>query len=128
MLAHEYKKYACWRCNIACGGHYRTDDPTYPVTKTHKPEYETSALWDNNLLNDNIHSLMKADDLCNRYGLDTSSTGSVVGFAIECYERGLLSKAGDDGLELTWGTPPRSWCSPRRSVSAKGSALSWPTA
>jgi aldehyde:ferredoxin oxidoreductase len=103
MLSYEYKKYACWKCNIACGGHYKTDDATYPVGKTHKPEYETSALWGNNLLNDNIHSIMKANDLCNRYGLDTISTGSVVGFAIECYERGLIGKGDTDGLELTWG-------------------------
>jgi aldehyde:ferredoxin oxidoreductase len=103
MLAYEYKKYACWRCNIACGGHYTTDDPEYTVGKTHKPEYETSAMWGNNLLNDNVHSIMKANDVCNRYGLDTISTGSVVGFAIECFERGLITKADTDGLELTWG-------------------------
>jgi aldehyde:ferredoxin oxidoreductase len=103
MLTYEYKKYACWKCNIACGGHYRTDDATFPVGKTHKPEYETSALWGNNLLNDNIHSIIKANDLCNRYGLDTISTGSVIGFAIECYERGLLTKADTDGIELRWG-------------------------
>ena len=103
MLSYEYKKYACWKCNIACGGHYRTDDARFPVGKTHKPEYETSALWGNNLLNDNIHSIMKANDLCNRYGLDTISTGSVVGFAIECFERGLITKADTDGIELKWG-------------------------
>ena len=106
MIAYEYKKYACWKCNIACGGHYRTDDPTFTVGKTHKPEYETSALWGNNLLNDNVHSLMKANDLCNRYGLDTISTGSVVGLAIECYERGLITKSDTDGLELKWGDAP----------------------
>ena len=103
MLTYEYKKYACWKCNIACGGHYRTDDAAFPVGKTHKPEYETSALWGNNLLNDNIHSIIKANDLCNRYGLDTISTGSVIGFAIECYERGLLTNADTDGIELRWG-------------------------
>jgi aldehyde:ferredoxin oxidoreductase len=103
MLKYEYKKYACWRCTIACGGHYKTDDPEYAVEKTHKPEYETSALWGNNLLNDNVHSLMKANDLCNRYGLDTISTASVIGFALDCYENGMLTKADTDGLELTWG-------------------------
>lgn len=103
MIALERKNYACWRCNIACGGHYSTDDPQFPVASTHKPEYETSALFGNNLLNANIHSLLKANDLCNRFGLDTISTGSVVGFAIECYERGLLTRADTDGLELRWG-------------------------
>src|SRR5215211_1233336 len=105
MLGYEYKKYACWRCNIACGGHYKTDDPDYTVGKTHKPEYETSAMWGNNLLYDNIHSIMKANDLCNRYGLDTISTGSVVSFAIECYERGLITSTDTDGLDLRWGDP-----------------------
>ncbi|MDX2453393.1 aldehyde ferredoxin oxidoreductase C-terminal domain-containing protein, partial [Desulfosarcina sp.] len=45
----------------------------------------------------------KANDICNRYGLDTISTGSVIGFAMECYEKGLLSKKDTGGIDLTWG-------------------------
>jgi aldehyde:ferredoxin oxidoreductase len=55
------------------------------------------------LLNDNLEAVTKANDLCERYGLDTISTGSVVAFAMECYEKGLIDKSKTDGIELTWG-------------------------
>ena len=96
MIALETKGYGCWKCNIACGGHYRTTDPTFPVESTHKPEYETSAMFGNNLLNANNHSILKANDLCNRYWLDTISAGSTIAFAFECFEQGILTTADTD--------------------------------
>ena len=42
-------------------------------------------------------------DMCNRSGLDTISAGSVIAFAMECYEKGIVSKADTDGIEMTWG-------------------------
>ncbi len=46
---------------------------------------------------------MQSNDLCNRYGLDTISTGGVIGFAMECYEHGLITEQDTDGLPLKWG-------------------------
>ena len=43
------------------------------------------------------------NDICNRYGLDTISAGSVMAFAIECYENGIITKKDTGGIELTWG-------------------------
>ena len=54
-------------------------------------------------LNDNIAAVAKANDLCNRYGLDTISTGAAVAFALECYEKGLITSNDTDGLDLVWG-------------------------
>ena len=71
----------------------------------HKPEYETLAMFGSNLLNDDLASIIKANEICNNLGIDTISVGSVIGFAIECYENGLISKDQTDGLELTWGNP-----------------------
>ena len=42
-------------------------------------------------------------ELCNRYGLDTISAGATIAFAIECYEKGLITKKDTDGIEMTWG-------------------------
>jgi len=55
------------------------------------------------LLNDDLNSIAALNDLCNRYGLDTISTSSVIAFAFEAYERGLLRQEDVDGLALTWG-------------------------
>jgi aldehyde:ferredoxin oxidoreductase len=54
-------------------------------------------------LNDDLASVIRANELCNRYGLDTISTGNSIAFAIEAFERGLLSEADTGGLRLTWG-------------------------
>jgi aldehyde:ferredoxin oxidoreductase len=55
--------------------------------------------------NDDIESIIKAGDICNRYGMDTISTGTVIAFAMECYERGIISKKETQGIELNWGNP-----------------------
>lgn len=103
VIKYEVKKYACYRCPIACGGIYRVENGPYLVKETQKPEYETVAMFGNNCLNDDMESIIKANELCNRYGLDTISTGGVVAFAIECYENGLLSSKETGGLKLAWG-------------------------
>jgi len=56
-----------------------------------------------NCLNDNMESIIYANELCNSYGLDTISTGGVIAFAIECFQNGILKTSDTDGLDLTWG-------------------------
>jgi aldehyde:ferredoxin oxidoreductase len=68
----------------------------------HKPEYETLCMAGTLCLNDDLESIIRFNDICNIYGIDTISVGVAVGFAIECYENGLLAKA-DTGIELRWG-------------------------
>jgi len=67
------------------------------------PEYETAAALGSLCLNDNLEALCFANDLCNRYGLDTMSSGVVIAFAMEAYERGLLTATDAGGLDLSWG-------------------------
>jgi aldehyde:ferredoxin oxidoreductase len=54
-------------------------------------------------LNDDMQSIIYANDLCNLHGVDTISAGAVIAFAIECYENSILTKSDTDGIELTWG-------------------------
>jgi len=103
VIKYEEKKYACWHCPTACGGIMRIKDGPYALEEGHKPEYETLASFGTICLNDNVESIIKANDICNRYGLDTISAGATIAFAIECYENGLISKADTGGIELTWG-------------------------
>jgi aldehyde:ferredoxin oxidoreductase len=100
----QERKYGCWQCPVACGGHMKpgTGQYNYPA-QVHKPEYETLAAFGSMCLNDNLESIIKVNDICNRYGLDTISAGSTVAFAIDCYENGLINKKDTDGIELKWG-------------------------
>jgi len=103
VIAYETKKYGCFSCPIRCGGITTVSSGKYPVTETHKPEYETVAAFGNMCLNDDLDSIFKLNDMCNRGGLDTISTGSVIAFVMECYEHGIITRADTDGMELTWG-------------------------
>jgi aldehyde:ferredoxin oxidoreductase len=60
-------------------------------------------MFGTNLLNDDLASIVKLNEICNDYGLDTISVGATVGYALECYENGLLTKEQLDGIDLTWG-------------------------
>jgi aldehyde:ferredoxin oxidoreductase len=97
------KKYACTACPVACGALLNVPSQEYPAQSAHKPEYESLAAFGSNCLNDNMESIIYANDLCNVYGLDTISAGATIAFAIECYENGILTKGDTDGLELRWG-------------------------
>jgi aldehyde:ferredoxin oxidoreductase len=103
VYKYRVKKYACYRCPIACGGLVKMESKKYGVLETHQPEYETMAVFSSNCLNDNIESLIKIDNLCNNYGVDTISAGSLVAYVIQCFEEGLITKEDLDGLEMTWG-------------------------
>lgn len=103
MAPFAGKKYACTGCPIACGTWLTVEGDRYPVPKTHKPEYETLAAFGPMCLNDDMTSLIYANELCNLHGLDTISAGATIAFAIECYENGLLTRQDTDGIELVWG-------------------------
>jgi len=102
VIKYQQKKFACWGCPIACGGEVAVGGGPYSC-KTHKPEYETLSALGSLCLNDNLESIIKVNDICNRAGLDTISLGATIAFAIECYENGILTKKDTDGIELTWG-------------------------
>ncbi len=97
------KKYACTGCPIACGDILTIPEGKYAVRNAHKPEYESLAAFGPNCMNDNMDSLVYANDLCNLYGLDTISAGATIAFAVECFEKDILTTRDTDGLELHWG-------------------------
>jgi aldehyde:ferredoxin oxidoreductase len=103
MDKYKTRKYACANCIIGCGASYEVPAGDWPIEETNRPEYETTGAFGTLCLNDNIESIIKCNDICNRYGLDTISVGATVAWAIECYENGLFSKEETGGIELTWG-------------------------
>ena len=99
VIAEQEKKYGCWRCPISCGGHMKAKAGRAGVC--HKPEYETLCMTGTLCLNDDLESIIRFNDICNACGLDTISVGSAIAFAIECYEKGILTSQ-DTGIELRW--------------------------
>ncbi|MHA2253174.1 MAG: aldehyde ferredoxin oxidoreductase C-terminal domain-containing protein [Candidatus Kariarchaeaceae archaeon] len=97
------KNYYCNACPVGCGAIVDLEDDKYRIKDGHRPEYETSAAFGSMTLNDDIKSIIKSNDICNRYGVDTISAGATIAFAIECYEAGILTTEETGGIELTWG-------------------------
>lgn len=92
---------SCYGCAIRCKGVVEIAgkaDPDYGG-----PEYETIATFGSYCGNTNLEDICQANQLCNMYGLDTISCGATIAFAMDCYEKGLLSKEQTDGLELNFG-------------------------
>ena len=104
VLGYQLRKYACSGCPVGCGGHVEVKEGRFrtPVP-VHKVEYETMGMFGSNLLNDDLEALLRINDLCNRWGMDTIGCGALVAYAVECFERGLVTQAQTDGLRLRWG-------------------------
>jgi len=96
----KVKPTPCSFCVMGC--HRGVTNPKYP-TETTGPEYETLAMLGSNLLIDDLEAVVQANYMCNDYGIDTIEVGGVLGWAFECYERGLITKEDTDGVELRWG-------------------------
>ena len=102
LVKYRDKRRACYRCPLACWGTSTLEYDGEPF-EAHQPEYQTSSAFGCLTGNNNYPSLIKANDLCNRYGLDTISAGSCMAFAIECYQNGLIDVEDTGGIELNWG-------------------------
>jgi aldehyde:ferredoxin oxidoreductase len=94
---------ACMHCPIACGRHIKVTEGPYAPMDCEGPEYETVGTLGGVCLVDDLVAIAKANELCNRYGIDTISAGGIIGFAMEAYEKGILTKKDTDGVELVWG-------------------------
>ncbi|UCB46442.1 MAG: aldehyde ferredoxin oxidoreductase family protein [Spirochaetota bacterium] len=97
------KRYHCGQCVINCGRVVKASGGPFDGQEIAGPEYETMSLLGSNCLVDDLDAVIKTNELCNRYGLDTISTGNCIGFAMEAFERGYITKNDADGLELSWG-------------------------
>jgi len=101
VIGQQRRKYACWRCAMACGGHLKAAPGR--LEESHKPEYETLSMAGSNCLNNDLESIIRLNDLCNAHGLDSISMGAIIAFAIECYENEIITADDTGGLELRWG-------------------------
>ncbi len=102
----KWKKrlYACMSCPLHCGAVYDvTEDSQYGIKETPRPEYETYATYGTILLVNDAQLIFYMNQRSNDYGIDTISCGNTIAWAMECYEKGVLTKDDLDGIELTWG-------------------------
>jgi aldehyde:ferredoxin oxidoreductase len=103
MKKYTIAKHSCPGCPIGCGGGIKIESGIFALENAQRPQYESIAAFGPMCLNDDIESIIYANNLCNLYGLDTISAGATIAFAIECFEKGILTKKDTEGIELVWG-------------------------
>lgn len=94
---------ACFGCSMACGKYSEVRQGPYAGTDVDGPEYEILALMGTNTGMDNLGVVAKANQLVDDFGLDAISAGNVCAFAMECWEKGILTSEMTGGLTLEWG-------------------------
>jgi aldehyde:ferredoxin oxidoreductase len=97
------RSHACSHCPVACKRVVRVADGPFRTEEGPGPEYETCATFGTMIMNGDLAGVIKANELCNRYGMDTISCGSAIAWAMELFEKGMLTAKDTDGIELTWG-------------------------
>ena len=99
------KPMPCKYCPIGCHRKISIDEPKEYAMEGIGPEYETLGMMGTNLLIDDPKAVAAANEIANRLGIDTISTGAMIGLAMECFEKGWITLDDTDGQDLTWGNP-----------------------
>ena len=95
----------CFACPLRCGRRSEIRQGKYKGASGEGPEFESVGTFGGSCHVTDMEAITMAHYLCDDYGLDTISTGATIGFAIECYEKEILTKSDTDGLELRFGDP-----------------------
>ena len=90
-------------CVLGCGRHLHITEGPYAGLKTESCQHEAMGTLQTRLAIAEPTFLFKANALCDQLGLDVDAAGGAIGWAMECYQRGILSEKDTDGQPLHWG-------------------------
>jgi aldehyde:ferredoxin oxidoreductase len=93
----------CYGCIIHCRHKYLIKDGPYAGTYGEGPEYTSQGAFGMEVGCNNFETILVGNHLVNKYGLDTLEVGSIIAWAMELYEKGILTDEDTDGLKLEWG-------------------------
>ncbi len=94
---------SCYRCAVGCKRVVEMQTPYDINPRYGGPEYECLAALGSLCGVDDIGAVAKANEMCNRYGLDVIGAGAIIAFAMECFEEGILAETDNDGRRVLFG-------------------------
>ena len=97
------KDKACCSCPVNCAKVARVRGGPYAGSVLEGPEYETLYTLGGLPQINNLEAIVKAHEICDTLGMDAMTAGNAVAFAMDCYEKGIISSKETDGIELTFG-------------------------
>ena len=99
----DLKMETCFACPIKCKKVVQIKEPWVVNPEYGGPEYETLAAFGSNCAIYDLKAVCKANELCNKYSIDTISTGMSISFAMECFENNILNESDTGGIILKFG-------------------------
>lgn len=110
-LATEFnvKQKACFACTIPCSRFFVVKEGPHAGLRGEGPEFEALAGFTTRIMNEDLPLALKCVDFCNRWGIDAISASGCIAFAMECYEKGIVTRSETDGLDLRWGNGEAAW-------------------
>jgi aldehyde:ferredoxin oxidoreductase len=96
------KPHACYTCPIACKRTVKVAEDKYKVEEGTGPQYETVCAFGSLMVIEDLAAIIKMGEMADRYGVDSISCGATIAFAMECFDKGLISSK-DIGGQLRWG-------------------------
>jgi aldehyde:ferredoxin oxidoreductase len=93
----------CWACRLNHATMMRVTAGPYAGTVVEEPEYEQLAAWGPVIDVREVAAAFMLSSVTDRLGMDNNEAGWLIGWLMECAERGLITRADVDGLDLTWG-------------------------
>lgn len=97
------KSRACFACPIRCKKIHKISSGKKGELIMKAPEYESTCAFGTNCGTDDYRAILEANTLCDLFGMDTMSAGTIIAWLMECYEKGIVTKKDCDGLEMNWG-------------------------
>ncbi|MHC1605074.1 MAG: aldehyde ferredoxin oxidoreductase family protein [Candidatus Methanofastidiosia archaeon] len=99
----KVRSFACFACPIHCSNISKIASASGGDLITEGPEYETMVCLGSKCGIRSLETIIKANKMCNEYGIDTISCGDSIAFAMELWENGILNEKNTEGLDLSWG-------------------------
>ena len=100
---HITRSHGCYRCPVRCKADLIFRDGKFKGQKAVRPEFEPMLSLGSKCGLKDLDTLVYLDNLCSRLGMDCISAGSLVSFAMDLFDRGILTMQDTGGLDLTWG-------------------------
>ncbi len=94
---------ACQRCPVHCKAELHLTSGPYAGLQAERPDFEPIVSWGSKSGLSDPEAIIYLHNLCDRFGIDSVSAGNAVAFAMELWEKGIVTAADTGGLELTWG-------------------------
>ena len=120
LADHIIRRRSCHRCPVHCKADLKFVSGKYKGMHAVRPEFEPMLSLGSKCGLSDLDTLVFLDNLCSRLGLDNISAGNAIAFAMDIFERGIITLRDTGGLDLTWGNGDSMEALIRQMASGEG--------